>query len=90
MNCLVMQQTSYPRNYVPTNQQNIDNLRTLAPTNKHDSTVIINIERQLHNVSCTPVNVRFFNCACNFKDFKVKVNFLNILYNLLPPISFNT
>ena len=30
---------SYPRNYIPTNQQIFDNLRTLAPTNKNDSTV---------------------------------------------------
>ena len=31
--CIAMQQTSYQRNYFPTNQQNLDNPRTLAPEN---------------------------------------------------------
>ena len=35
-----MPQKSYPQNYVPMNQQNIDNPQTLAPKNKYDSTVI--------------------------------------------------
>ena len=30
MNCLSMQQISYPQNYVPTNQQSFNNPRTLA------------------------------------------------------------
>ena len=34
-----MQQTSYLRNYVLTNQQNFDNPWTFAPTNSNDSTV---------------------------------------------------
>ena len=39
LSCIVMLQTSYPRNYVATNQQDFDNPRTLAPTSKNDSTV---------------------------------------------------
>ena len=39
LSCIVFQQTSYPWNLFPTNQQNFDNLRSLAPTNKNDSTV---------------------------------------------------
>ena len=38
---IVMHQTSYPQNNVPTNQQYlhvIDNPQTLTPTNKYDST----------------------------------------------------
>ena len=31
LSCTVMQQTSYPQNYVPTNQQNFDKPLTLAP-----------------------------------------------------------
>ena len=39
-NCLtLMQQTSYPRNEIPTNQQNVNHPLTLAPTNENDSTV---------------------------------------------------
>ena len=43
MNCvsLILQQTSYPRNYVSTNQQNFDNPWTLDPTNMNDSTVFV-------------------------------------------------
>ena len=36
---IVMQQTSYPRNGIPANQQSVDNSRTLDPTNWNDSTV---------------------------------------------------
>ena len=39
-NCLtLMQQTSYPRNEIPTNQQNVHHPLTLAPANENDSTV---------------------------------------------------
>ena len=34
-----MQQTSYSQNYIHSNQQNFDNPRTLAPSNKYDFTV---------------------------------------------------
>ena len=34
LSCIVMQQTRYPPNYDPMNQQNFANTRTLAPTNK--------------------------------------------------------
>ena len=34
-----MQQTRYPRNFVPTNQQNFDNQPLMAPTSRNDSTV---------------------------------------------------
>ena len=37
---IVMQQTSFPQIYVPTNQQNFDNPQTLAPTNKNDSILL--------------------------------------------------
>ena len=40
LSCIVMQETSYQRNYVPTNEQTFDN-RTLAPMNMNDSTVNI-------------------------------------------------
>ena len=40
VSCIVMPQNSYPQNYVPMNQQNIDNPQTLAPKNKYDSIVI--------------------------------------------------
>lgn len=40
--CIVlMQQTSCPQKYVPTNQQNFDNTWKLAPTNKNNSTVFL-------------------------------------------------
>ena len=34
----------YPRNYVPTHQQNFDNPQTLTPTNKNDFTVLYKIK----------------------------------------------
>ena len=33
----------YPQNFIPMNHQNLDNPRTLAPTNKNDSTVLFYI-----------------------------------------------
>ena len=36
---IVMQQTGYSQDYVPRNQQLLDNSQTLALTNKKDSTV---------------------------------------------------
>ena len=33
--CVVLQQTSCPRNNIPTNQQNFDNPQTLVPANKN-------------------------------------------------------
>ena len=41
MNCLAF--TSYPWKYVPTNKWYFDNPRTMAPTNKNDSTVHVYI-----------------------------------------------
>ena len=40
---IVMPQNSYQRNHIPNNQQNVDNPRTLAPTNKYDSTVLYTV-----------------------------------------------
>ena len=40
LSCIVKQQTGYPQNYVPTNQQHLDNPGTLALKNKNDSTVV--------------------------------------------------
>ena len=39
LHCIVMQLTSYPQNYVHTNQVNFDNLSTLVPMNKCEFTV---------------------------------------------------
>ena len=38
MSCIVMQQTNYPRIYVPMKQQNLDNPRILAARNNINST----------------------------------------------------
>ena len=35
MSCIVIQQTSYPRNKVPKNQQNFDNPRTMVLAKKN-------------------------------------------------------
>lgn len=42
-------QALYQRNYVPTNLQNINYPRTLAPTNKNDSTVVIYSQPSTYN-----------------------------------------
>ena len=46
-----MQQTSYPQNDVPTNQQHVDIPRTKPHTNKNDSTEGHNLKNTIINLS---------------------------------------
>ena len=51
-------QSSYPFNYVQTNQQNFNNIQTLAPTNKNDSKIsVLQFKPMYINVPYTPSNV---------------------------------
>ena len=51
-------QSSYPFNYVQTNQQNFNNIQTLAPTNKNDSKVsVLQLKPMYINAPYTPSNV---------------------------------
>lgn len=48
-----MQQIDYRQNYIPTNQQNFDNPRILAPTNMNDFTVYATSPNQVGIQDCS-------------------------------------
>lgn len=55
---ILRMQSSYPFKYVQTNQQNFNNIQTLAPTNKNDSKISVLQFKPIYiNVPYTPSNV---------------------------------
>ena len=68
---IVMQQTIYPRNNVLTNKQNFDNPRTLSPTNKNDSTVIVVFEINQLNENAF-LSIRYIFYSLNSMQHTIK------------------
>ena len=69
---IMMQQTSYPQNYIPMNKQNFDNPSTLALKNKKDSTVHVHI-------SYTPLHL-FRSQELLFLAYGILQTYEDILY----------
>ena len=76
INC-VTQQTSYPRNYVPMNHQNVHNPRTLAPSNENDSTVCHWLCWLVLKSYCRTIFYSIFQKF--FEEFKIRVLHVYVL-----------